>query len=107
VTEIALENDVKLSWLDASLGLDASQKRVGLYAVRASNSCPGKLALIVLWKDVSSSRNWMPEKVLISQMLRHRCVRIVRDYGMFDRREAPQLFSDAEGRETMHAELVR
>jgi hypothetical protein len=27
----------------------------------------------------------------------------VRDYGMFDRREAPQFYPDAEGRETVHA----
>jgi len=31
-----------------------------------------------------------------SQMLRHRRVRIVRDYGMFDRRDAPKFFSDAK-----------
>jgi hypothetical protein len=29
-------------------------------------------------------------------------VRIVRDYGMFDRREAPQYYPDAKGAETIH-----
>jgi hypothetical protein len=28
---------------------------------------------------------------------------VVRDYGMFDRREAPQFYPDANGRETRHA----
>jgi len=28
---------------------------------------------------------------------------VIRDYGMFDRREAPQFFPDAEGRETRHS----
>jgi hypothetical protein len=30
-------------------------------------------------------------------------VRIVRDYGKYDRREAPQYFEDAKGGETLHA----
>jgi hypothetical protein len=34
---------------------------------------------------------------------RLRRVRVVRDYGMFDRREAPQFYPDAPGRETRHA----
>ena len=34
---------------------------------------------------------------------RLRRVRIVRDYGMFDRREAPQFYPDAKGAETKHA----
>jgi hypothetical protein len=34
---------------------------------------------------------------------RLRNVRVVRDYGMFDRREAPQFYPDAEGRATVHA----
>ncbi len=33
--------------------------------------------------------------------LRH--VRVVRDYGMFDRREAPQYYPDAPGGDTRHA----
>jgi len=34
--------------------------------------------------------------------VRHRHVRIIRDYGMFDRREAPQFYADVKGRETRH-----
>ena len=33
---------------------------------------------------------------------RLRRVRVVRDYGMFDRREAPQYYPDARGRQTIH-----
>ncbi len=33
---------------------------------------------------------------------RIRRVRIIRDYGMFDRREAPQYYPDADGAETIH-----
>jgi hypothetical protein len=34
---------------------------------------------------------------------RVRRVRIVRDYGKYDRREAPQYYADAEGAKTVHA----
>ena len=34
---------------------------------------------------------------------RLRRVRVVRDYGMFDRREAPQFYPDAPGRPTLHS----
>jgi hypothetical protein len=33
--------------------------------------------------------------------LRH--VRVVRDYGMFDRREAPQYYPDVPGADTLHS----
>lgn len=42
------------------------------------------------------------------QKLRHRKVRVVRDYGCFDRREAPQFYEDViKGRETKHPEPAR
>ena len=34
---------------------------------------------------------------------RMRRVRVIRDYGMFDRREAPQYYPDVKGAETIHA----
>ena len=36
--------------------------------------------------------------------LRHRRIRVVRDYGRFDRREAPQFYPDIKGAETKHPE---
>ena len=36
--------------------------------------------------------------------LRHRKIRSVRDYGRFDRREAPQFYPDVKGAETKHPE---
>jgi len=35
--------------------------------------------------------------------VRLREVRVVRDYGMFDRREAPQYYPDAKGAPTVHS----
>lgn len=103
MTELTSERDAALGQVDvtSSLGLDTSRKGLVNYDVCESIYNPGKLALLVLWKEANSAGGWMPEKPIGFQMLRHRRVRIVRDYSMFDRREAPQFFSDAKGHETM------
>jgi heme-degrading monooxygenase HmoA len=104
VTELTSEGDAALDRVDviSSLGLDTSREGLIDYDVFESIYNPGKLALLVLWKEANSAGGWMPEKPFGFQMLRHRRVRIVRDYGKFDRREAPQFFSDAKGHETKH-----
>ena len=50
---------------------------------------PGKLLLLGSWCDAEAAGAWTP-RVPGRGKLRHRLVRIVRDYGMFDRREALQ-----------------
>jgi|SRR5690348_10652451 len=50
---------------------------------------PGKLLLLASWQDADAGERWDPQPSGIKSF-RHRRVRIVRDYGMFDRREAPQ-----------------
>lgn len=52
---------------------------------------PGKLLLLAGWQSVSAADGWQPE-AMRSGTLRHRRVRVVRDYGMHDRREAPQYY---------------
>jgi heme-degrading monooxygenase HmoA len=52
---------------------------------------PGKLLLLVSWRDAAAADRWQP-KAVASGKLRHRRVRIIRDYGMTDRREAPQYY---------------
>jgi heme-degrading monooxygenase HmoA len=52
---------------------------------------PGKLLLLVSWKDAAPAERWKPKWVGAGE-LRHRRVRIIRDYGMTDRREAPQYY---------------
>lgn len=60
-----------------------------------SLTAPGKLLLLVSWRDADAADRWTP-RVPAEGRLRHRHVRIIRDYGMFDRREAPQYFPDVE-----------
>ena len=53
----------------------------------------GKLLLLGSWSGVHAADAWKPRPPPRGE-LRHRQVRIVRDYGMFDRREAPQYYPD-------------
>jgi heme-degrading monooxygenase HmoA len=49
---------------------------------------PKKRLLLASWRDWAAAAAWRPEEN--REGLRHRAVRIVRDYGFHDRREAPQ-----------------
>jgi heme-degrading monooxygenase HmoA len=56
---------------------------------------PSKLLLLTSWQDAATADQWKPKK-LAGGTLRHRHVRIIRDYGMTDRREAPQYYPSVE-----------
>ncbi len=49
---------------------------------------PKRLLLLVSWADAATGRVWQPPARPAD--LRQRAVRVIRDYGMHDRREAPQ-----------------
>jgi heme-degrading monooxygenase HmoA len=53
----------------------------------------GKLLLLASWRNASAAQVWVPRS-LSQGDVRHRQVRIVRDYGMHDRREAPQYYPE-------------
>ena len=80
---------------------------VAEHDVWASIYNPGKMALLVAWKDPKAAETWKPKKIDGIETLRHRKVRVVRDYGRFDRREAPQFYADVKGRETRHPAPAR
>jgi heme-degrading monooxygenase HmoA len=63
---------------------------------------PGELILLASWRDQTAAEAF-EAAVSLRDGARLRRVRVVRDYGMFDRREAPQFYPDAKGRETRHA----
>jgi heme-degrading monooxygenase HmoA len=88
----------------ADLGLDLKSSGVIEHDVFASIYHPGKLALLVGWKDPKAANAWSPRKIDALETLRHRKIRVVRDYGRFDRREAPQFYPDIEGAQTRHPE---
>jgi heme-degrading monooxygenase HmoA len=57
---------------------------------------PGKLLLLAGWGDADAAAAWSPTQPDAARSLRHREVRVLRDYGMFDRREAPQFYPDVK-----------
>jgi len=61
----------------------------------ASIYTAGKLLLLVSWHDPAAAAAWQPPASLDGAgRVRHRRVRVIRDYGMADRREAPQFYPD-------------
>jgi heme-degrading monooxygenase HmoA len=63
---------------------------------------PGDIILLISWRDRTAAEAF-EGAVSLQDGARLRRVRVVRDYGMFDRREAPQFYPDAKGRETRRA----
>jgi len=57
---------------------------------------PGKLLLLAGWRDGEAAKPWTPTKPDAAASLRHCRVRVIRDYGMSDRREAPQFYPDVK-----------
>jgi heme-degrading monooxygenase HmoA len=77
----------------ADLGLQTAT--AGLVDMEAYESIynPGKIVLIAAWRTAGDAASWQPPKPESAATLRHRCVRVIRDYGKFERREAPQYLS--------------
>jgi heme-degrading monooxygenase HmoA len=94
ISELSPANDGKPTGADlaATLGLTASGTAdIVDQEVFESITHPGKLLLLVSWRDAAAAGHWKPEAAA-DRELRHRQVRVIRDYGMFDRREAPQYY---------------
>jgi heme-degrading monooxygenase HmoA len=78
--------------LPRRLGLDPDTDGLVDHELFESITEPGKLLLLASWRDAGSAANWTPRHDQAADGLRHRAVRIIRDYGLFDRREAPQYY---------------
>jgi heme-degrading monooxygenase HmoA len=89
ITE-TISNDAGPDALPVRLGLDPSAGGLVDHELFESIYAPGKFLLLSSWRDAAAASAWQPASV--PKPLRHRQVRIIRDYGMFDRREAPQFY---------------
>ena len=78
-----------------SLGLDL--QAAGLVAWDAFDALltPGKVIVVATWRDMAAAEAFERE-VTLPEGVRLRHIRIIREYGMFDRREAPQYFVEME-----------
>ncbi|HEV3174579.1 MAG TPA: antibiotic biosynthesis monooxygenase [Stellaceae bacterium] len=56
---------------------------------------PGKQVLLASWKSAVAAAEWKP-KAIAGSVLRHRRLRVIRDYGLLERREAPQYYPPVE-----------
>jgi heme-degrading monooxygenase HmoA len=55
---------------------------------------PGDVIALSTWRDQHSAQAFV-DNVILEEGVRCRVVRVIRDYGMFDRREAPQYYPEA------------
>lgn len=85
ITELAAPADA------AAFGLDATASGLIDHELFESITNPGKLLLLASWRDDAAADAYKPRAAT-----RHRRVRIIRDYGLFDRREAPQYYPDVK-----------
>jgi heme-degrading monooxygenase HmoA len=77
--------------LAAMLGLPLASADLVDHELYDSITVAGKVLLLASWRDAAAAQTWQPRG---APGVRHRHVRVVRDYGMFDRREAPQYYPD-------------
>jgi heme-degrading monooxygenase HmoA len=77
------------------LGVD--KNAVGLIAWDVFDAVlsPGDIITLLSWRDAASAQAFA-KVAKLPNGARLRTVRVVRDYGMFDRREAPQYYPDVE-----------
>jgi heme-degrading monooxygenase HmoA len=92
LTEVQQRSGVTAAALADWLLLDRDQGGLVDYDVFASIYNKGKLALLASWRDRPAAEQFGPPFRAGAGGSRHRTVRVVRDYGMFDRRESPQYY---------------
>jgi heme-degrading monooxygenase HmoA len=85
----------------AWLGLSPGAAGLVAWDVFDAVLTPGDIILLMSWKHQANAHAF-EHTASLRDGARLRHVRVVRDYGMFDRREAPQYYADAKGAETIH-----
>jgi heme-degrading monooxygenase HmoA len=75
------------------LGLDRSAPGFVAADVFEAVLSPGEIILLTSWRDHAVAESF-EAKLRLPEGARFRRVRVVRDYGMFDRREAPQYYPE-------------
>ncbi|NKJ39543.1 antibiotic biosynthesis monooxygenase [Rhizobium sp. SG570] len=94
LTEISPGGDPVPEDLADILTLDRYRPGLLDHDIFASIYNVGKLALLTSWRDRGSAEAFNISSLASIGSVRHRIVRVVRDYGMFDRRESPQYYAD-------------
>lgn len=79
-----------------AIGLDPDMAGLDAWEIYDSIYNPGKVLVLCAWSSQDAARTWQPALEPAVGSLRHRAVRVIRDYGMFDRRETPQYYPDVK-----------
>lgn len=77
------------------LGLDEQAEGLVEWDAYDAILTPGDLILVISWRDAKAAEAY-EATARLPEGGRLRRVRVVRDYGMFDRREAPQYYEDVK-----------
>ncbi len=78
-----------------SLGVDTNAPGLVSWDVFDALMTPGDVIVVVTWQDQAAVEAF-ERAAQTADGLRQRSIRIVREYGMFDRREAPQYFEEVQ-----------
>lgn len=78
-----------------SLGVDTNAPGLVSWDVFDALMTPGDVIVVVTWQDQAAVEAF-ERAAQMADGLRRRSIRIVREYGMFDRREAPQYFEEVQ-----------
>ena len=78
-----------------SLGVDTSAPGLVSWDVFDALMTPGDVIVVVTWRDHAAVEAFERDATMADGS-RLRNIRIVREYGMFDRREAPQYFEEVQ-----------
>lgn len=79
----------------AWLGLDPDAPGLVGWDVYDAVLSPGDVILVMTWRDQNAAERYA-ESGKLPDSVRFRQVRIIRDYGKYDRRESPQYYPDLE-----------
>ena len=94
LTEMRCSTSSAQAFIEEAFDTVASREaRVGV-ELYESIYTPGKICALSAWLGAATARRWIPASRTDVEVLRHRNVRIVRAYGMRDRREAPQYYDE-------------
>jgi len=83
--------DTPVSEIATWLGLDPTSHRLVSWDVFEAVLTPGTVILLSTWRDDVAAESF-ERKISMHEGARLRRVRVIRDYGMYDRREAPQYY---------------
>ncbi|CAE6733642.1 hypothetical protein R69927_01945 [Paraburkholderia domus] len=80
-----------------SLGVDTNAPDLVSWDVFDALLAPGEVIAVLTWRDHAAAKAFLG-RTTTGDASRLRNIRIIREYGMLDRREAPQYFKEAQPR---------